>query len=255
MRSATMRASLAWTVAVVLLAALAWGLEQVVYAPLETGESYPAFSSLRSDPQGSLALFESLAALPNLHVDRLYKERQKLAPQETMLVLGVQAESWSKLKEPALKQYEGLVADGGRLVIGFLPVRFDLSWNAPAIQARWRIKLASAAGGARTTLAFQPLDGLTNGGWTVFEPRGEPVKTVEKSFGKGTIVLAADTFPLSNQGLRDDRQPKFIARLVGGSSRVTFEENHFGVVESGSVVKLMRRYRLHGAIAILFAVA
>src|SRR5437016_9305442 len=62
---------LLWMVAFALLAILVWGLEQVAVAPLETGEVYPAYSSLRSDPLGAKALYESLAALPDLTVERL----------------------------------------------------------------------------------------------------------------------------------------------------------------------------------------
>ena len=53
-----------WYFGIALLALLVWGLEQVTVAPLQTGEIYPPYSSLRSDPLGAKALYESLAALP-----------------------------------------------------------------------------------------------------------------------------------------------------------------------------------------------
>jgi hypothetical protein len=68
-------------------------------------------------------------------------------------------------------------------------------------------------------------------------------------------VLAADTYPLSNEGLREARHPELIVDLVGPARRITFDENHFGVSETGSVTQLMRRYRLQGAIAVLIVVA
>ena len=75
-----------WILAIAMLGALAWGLEQVAFTPLQTGEVYPPFSSLRADPLGAKALYESLAALPDIQVDRLYKRRQKLdSPQDAML--------------------------------------------------------------------------------------------------------------------------------------------------------------------------
>ncbi len=45
-----------------------------------------------------------------------------------------------------------------------------------------------------------------------------------------------------------------IARLIGSAHKVAFDEYHFGVAESGSVVELMRKYRLEGALAILLIV-
>jgi len=64
-------------------------------------------------------------------------------------------------------------------------------------------------------------------------------------------VLAADTFALSNEGLRDARDAQFVAALIGRATHVVFDENHFGVVETGSVTRLMHKYRLEGAVAML----
>ena len=47
-----------WVAAIVLGAGLVWGLEQVVLGPLETGDVYPPYSSLRTDPLGAKALYE-----------------------------------------------------------------------------------------------------------------------------------------------------------------------------------------------------
>ena len=106
----------------VLIVALAWGLEQVVVSPLETGAAYPEYSSLRSDPMGTLALYESLGKV--LKVDRLYKSRMRSdpGPGTTIFVLGVEPVGWAKLKTDTLKEYEALTAKGARLVIAFLPV-------------------------------------------------------------------------------------------------------------------------------------
>ncbi len=68
-------------------------------------------------------------------------------------------------------------------------------------------------------------------------------------------MLVADTYPLSNQGLRDARDAAYIANIIGSATHVTFDENHFGVAETGSIAKLLRRYRLQGAIGMLLVVA
>ncbi len=139
-----MRASVAWAIGIALVMALAWGLEQVAYAPLETGDSYPPFSSMRSDPLGSKALYESLAALPVLTVDRLYKERRTMDdPHEALLVMGLNPFAWSELKDKQLEEYEKLVKEGGRLIIAFVPVHANDGYREEftPVQVRWHVEL------------------------------------------------------------------------------------------------------------------
>src|ERR1700681_1474792 len=102
-----------WAVVLLLLGAFAWGLEQVAVAPLETGEVYPPYSTLRSDPLGSKALYESLAALPGLSLERLYKSRSTLGdPNAAMLVLGVDPVPWAVVEGKKLEEYEDLIRNG-----------------------------------------------------------------------------------------------------------------------------------------------
>jgi len=240
-----------WLAATVLGIALIWGLDQVALAPLETGEVYPPYSSLRSDPQGAKVLYESLDAA-GLAVERLYKQRTVLEhPGDALLVLGVDPIGWSAVKAKTLEEYEKLVERGGRLVIAFLPVRrTTMSLEKLPVEERWNLRLryrrtdASSVPRHETGLYFE-----TGPPWRI------EGRIAERSFGTGTIVLVTDCFPLSNQGLRDARDVGLIAKLVGPSHRVIFDENHFGVSESGSVTKLMRKYRLEGAVAVLALVA
>src|SRR5271168_1473665 len=106
--------------AAVLVMGLLWGLEQVVVSPLETGAVYPEYSSLRSDPMGAMALYESLAKV--MKVERLYKSRLRSdpGPGTTIFVLGVDPFGWAAIKEDTLKEYAELTSKGARLVIAFL---------------------------------------------------------------------------------------------------------------------------------------
>jgi hypothetical protein len=278
-----------WILAIAMLGALAWGLEQVAFTPLQTGEVYPPFSSLRADPLGAKALYESLAALPGIQVDRLYKQRQKLeSPQDAMFVLGVDPAAWSRVDAKTLEEYVKLVHDGGRLVIAFLPVRGpgaarESHKETPPAISLWHIELAyrtsegdDSAGGIphKTALYFKtnlsdpearwrslasapiiPKQSILSGPVYLRDASDQRAEAVERTFGKGTIVLVADTYPLSNEGLREARDAGLIARIAGSATRIAFDENHFGVSETGSVTKLMRRYRLQGAVAILIVAA
>jgi hypothetical protein len=237
----------------VLIVALAWGLEQVVVSPLETGAAYPEYSSLRSDPMGTLALYESLGKV--LKVDRLYKSRMRSdpGPGTTIFVLGVEPVGWAKLKTDTLKEYEALTAKGARLVIAFLPV--SEPWKdteARPVESRWHIRftykdLHVEHGEIPKESALELKPGAD---WTKLADGA-----FERKLGNGSVVLVAQSYPLSNEGLREERDAALIVKLAGAANEVVFDENHFGVVETGSITKLMRKYNLEGALVMLALVA
>lgn len=244
-----------WIYLIALLAVLVWGFEQVAVSPLETGDVYPPYSSLRSDPLGAKALYDSFAALPGIETDRLYKDRTELAAKETMFVLGVDPVSFADLTAQELEDYEKLVARGGRLVIAFLPVRRSAErGERRPIEERWHVAMKYAPG-VQTEYSSLPREtALYFAASTEWRPVGKN-DAIERAFGRGSIVLVADSFPLSNEGLRDARDAPFLADLAGPSTHLIFDENHFGVTETGSVTTLMRKYRLEDAVAVLLLAA
>lgn len=238
---------------VAILVALVWGLEVVIVSPLETGTAYPEYSSLRPDPMGTMALYESLEKV--VKVERLYKSRMRRDPGAgtTIFVLGVDPMAWAKLKVDTLKEYEELTAKGARLVIAFLPVSDP--WkdtDARPVETRWGVgfrysKVHAAEHGAipkETALVLTPGKEWKRIG-----------SAIERPLGAGSVVLLADSYPLSNEGLRESHDAGLIVKLAGEAKEVVFDENHFGVVETGSVTKLMRKYHLEGAMAVLALVA
>jgi len=245
-----------------LLALFLAGAWEVMVAPLITGEIYPPYSSLRTDPLGAKALFESLAEQPGLEVTRLYKARPPLGSATTLLILGVDSMAWTKTPQPMVDDYEKLVMKGGRIVIAFLPAHAPrVPPNAGAIEEQWHIRVRyrkvsnEDAGNAgeiprESAMYFEP--GLE---WRVLEKRQGDAAIVKRDFSGGTLVLVSDSFPLSNQGLLDDSQAALIAQLIGPAKRVLFDENQFGVSETGSVAVLIRKYRLETAIGMLLAIA
>ncbi len=239
-----------WLFILALLAVFVYGLEQVAVSPLETGDVYPPYSSLRSDPLGAKALYESLATLPGLTVERLYKERTAL-DRGTMFVLGVDPVSWAVVPIKTLEEYEQLVQNGGRLVIAFLAVRPPRGRPAKhTIDDRWHLHFRYRPGIYEETGAIPTETALridAGAEWRPLTGHGAIVRT----FGKGEIVIVPDSFPLSNQGLLEARDTPFIAALAGAARRIVFDENHFGVAETGSVTTLMRKYHLEGAVAVL----
>ncbi len=97
----------------------------------------------------------------------------------------------------------------------------------------------------RTALHYE----LTSTNWAVVYSLGDARPVVlEQRWGLGTVVLCADSYLFSNEGLRRDRQPQFLAWMMGAARRVWFDEDHLGVSEQPGVAALARRYRLHGLV-------
>jgi len=82
--------------------------------------------------------------------------------------------------------------------------------------------------------------------WRTIYARGTNPVVVERQFGAGTVVLATDSYFLSNEALRKDRHAELLAWLVGPARQVVFDEAHFGLVDTSGVTSLIRKYRLHG---------
>ncbi len=100
----------------------------------------------------------------------------------------------------------------------------------------------------RARMRFEP----EHPAWrTVYTSRDLHPVIVERTLGRGTVVLAADTYFLSNEAMLRDREPALLAWLVGPSRRVVFDEYHLGVGEEHGVATLARKYRLGGLAVVL----
>jgi len=95
------------------------------------------------------------------------------------------------------------------------------------------------------------IDGLGDAWRTIAVVEGEPV-VVERPYGEGWIVLASDCYFASNEALWKGEDTAFLWWLVGGRGKVVFDETIHGSVEKSGMMKLIRRYRLHGFFAGLF---
>ena len=88
-------------------------------------------------------------------------------------------------------------------------------------------------------------------GWhALYLREGRPV-IVARSFGTkgGELILASDSYFLSNEALRADPRPALLADLVGNGRRIIFDERHHGVQENPGLMTLARRYGLQGGLA------
>ena len=89
---------------------------------------------------------------------------------------------------------------------------------------------------------------------TLYAIEGQPV-VIERPFGAGSIVLASDSYFLSNEALRNERAPALLAWLIGTPRTIVFDEDSHGVSDRPGVASLVRKYGLHGVAAALALIA
>lgn len=92
-----------------------------------------------------------------------------------------------------------------------------------------------------TAIYFDELDD----NWRViYTAEGRPV-IIERPYGKGSLVLTADSFFMSNEALRSERYPELLAWTVGQSANIVFDETHLGIRIKPGVLSLVKKYRFH----------
>jgi len=215
-----------------LSAVFAGGVVYLFNRQFAAGGAYPEYSTLRSDPAGAKLIFESLRRLPGVTVARNYLPLDRVSDRDstrdsTMVMLGV---------DPAVPDphsLEEFTERGNRLVIAFV--------QAPEVAPLSPLEKAWGIRYSRAHLYFSDAPH-----WEILERSGTHPVVIQKAFAKGTVVLVADSRLFSNESVANGRQTALLAQITGTQTRIIFDEAHLGIVESGSVVALARRYRLHG---------
>jgi hypothetical protein len=294
---------------IICAAGFAFGLFELFKLRFELGDVYPEYSSLRSDPLGTMALCESLEQIPGLTVTRDYTSNNRLPeePRTTYLHLAAPSYEWHSLPPDLLQEIENFMTRGGRLAITFMPEMsrsfFPGPFIPPPVASTNKMSKAgksSKSSKKKNTRTFDPtLDrqislkekwGLDynflplppadvpnahpkpaqalkqsdlllpealdwhsgvvftnlNAAWHTIYARSNSPVVIERRFGPGSIVIATDSYFVSNEALRKDRHADLLAWLVGPARRVVFDESHFGIVEQAGVSTLIRKYRLYG---------
>ncbi|HLX95365.1 MAG TPA: DUF4350 domain-containing protein [Verrucomicrobiae bacterium] len=296
-------------------AAFTFGVVQLFELRFETGDVYPPYSSLRSDPLGTMALYESLEKLPGLTVRRDYSVSDQLPdePDTTYLQLGGDAGDWSWFSGDTFREIDRFVRNGGRLVITFFPQTGPFgdygnpeantnSVASPALKpnadktspVKTGVKAHATENeeevwlnkrwGFRTYFqrliqtgdAYEPVQVVNqtplslprtlnwhsgmvfiglDPAWRTIYARGADAVVIERKFGRGSVVMATDSYFASNEALERDRHADLLTWMVGANRQVVFDEAHFGIVESSGVAMLMRKYHLQGLAAGLMLLA
>jgi len=108
------------------------GLIHLFLLRFRTGEVYPPYSSLRSDPLGTRAYFESLSELGDISMERNYRSMSKISSGKhmTFFYIGSDIPQTERIARDDLSPFNRIAGTGGRLVITFLPVTKEpFSWR------------------------------------------------------------------------------------------------------------------------------
>jgi hypothetical protein len=216
------------------------------------GDVYPRCSSLRSDPVGVRALYESLARLPGVWVERSFTPIERRRDVDaTVFYLGVELQDLTAEKSELRQMLERTAARGNTVVVSLAPFsRHPDDKSALAIKA-WDLPIEQAASeDGDGPLSFGPAKN-----WNAIHSERQKPVVVERTFGRGAVALAASAYPFLNQALAENRQTALLVQLVSARTRMIFDEAHFGVVDQGSLAALARRYRLGGLVAGLLLLA
>lgn len=251
--------------ALVVAAGFLYGLWSLYDLRYSAGDIYPAYSSLRADPLGAMALYESVGQLPEFAVARNFLPIRSLPRQKaTVLFLGVDPFTFHFSPEDRIKEFEALARGGARVVIAMEPVRRadepkkseesdqkKEHKEAAAIEKRWGVTF-----GYVTRPASEPPEevfGRPKLTALYFRYKGERLAKVALPFETGSVVLLINSYPMSNEALAGDRDTKFLAETLGTNRQVIFDEHHLGLSDEGGVATLARKYHLEGVAVVLLA--
>jgi hypothetical protein len=115
----------AWLVLIGVFIAAALAVVKGIKTRFEAGDTYPPYSSLRSDPVGSRALFEALEITPRLKVERNYRSLEfiKGQPGDVLVLAGLSAGGWNMPQNRhEMDAIVRFMEDGGRLIVALNPV-------------------------------------------------------------------------------------------------------------------------------------
>lgn len=270
------------------IAILGVGLWRLFDLRFTTGDIYPNGSSLRADPAGTRAYFESLARIPGREVRReLLPLSSVRGGAETTLFLLELDPAENALGKRDWEALKDLLANGGRVVISLAAERNSSGTQGSGTNLRTRpVTLKGSESLEFPNLAPTPSQTQTNRlqvasavrtetapaelparipwrgdvfekvpqGWkSLYDVDGAPV-VIQRVFGRGTLVLLASNDLLTNDALRHQRQTALLAWLSGTGTRILFDETHLGTRLSPGILTLVRRYGLGGVLAGLVGV-
>lgn len=230
-----------WLLALLLAGGLMYGAAYLFGLQFAAGSVYPEYSSLRTDPLGTKLLYDSLAGVPGVTVERNYRALEFLPEGVTVLLVAIPAASFGSDTEPYLRSMEESARRGNRMVAALTVAADGKLPDFEELTRKWQVTLGLDTKSRRRALYFAGAKG-----WTVLERQGDHDLVIERAFGKGSIVLFARSRDFSNQAVVESYRLRMVSLAVGPNPHIIFDEQHLGIADAGSVVALARRFHLMG---------
>jgi hypothetical protein len=260
---------------------LVFGIVELFEQRFESSDVYPQYSTLRSDPLGAMAIYESLERLPGISVRQDFSVGNVLPPGEgtTFVLLALPEYGWKSLPEDLFAEIDRFVNEGGRFAIALYPEfvefkplipdnpqsrpedppkptphrnRWGLNFKVVEVAVEDSSTFKAAVVRNVSQLALKPSidwhSGLVatnlNPEWVPIYMRGADPVVIERRFGRGSVVVATDSYFLSNEAMTRDRHTDLAAWFIGSNRNVVFDEAHLGTTQNPGIATLMRAYHL-----------
>lgn len=242
---------------------------RLFFLRIDSGETFPPYSSLRSDPLGCMALHNSLKSIKAVTVSRNFRPLSRLdGSGKTLLMTGIGTYLLQQEKGHIATDLERFARNGNRVVISFIDgwmpemknckdkdrKPYDGIWGVLPVRGE---RHDDAEKSVTATLAAPELPlpssiqlhsptrfKAASDQWKeIYSKDNEPV-IMERQFGSGSIVIMTDPYLFSNEAMARYRQTSLMAWLLGANRDVVFDEFHLGVAEQGGIMALARRFGL-----------
>jgi hypothetical protein len=240
----------AWLLIVTVALAAVGCLWFVLSGQYAAGNVYQEYSSQRTDRWGTSALYEALGRIGReVSRNEVPLDTSGLKGAEVMII-GL---SPPQFTGENISEIEGAARNGNRVVIALDTGDWIFNYKKinEELWSKWHVRIldtrktddddADAASRARDYVKFE--------GWQGSE------SMVSRAFGSGSIVLTGGSWAFTNQALKEDRDLARVQAAVGDSKRVVFDETHLGSVHTGTMMGLVRRFRLQGVLFVAIACA
>lgn len=288
----SLRLPVVFAAAAFLAAAVA--VVAVFSARLERGDFVARYSSLRADPVGTKALYETLAGLPGVEVRRHHGPRSRLdAGAGTVVVVPGFAEVALRGRDPWRERLKEVAEAGARVVIFADPPVGQTDEAATEGEVREaraeerrpevltpedRLRIVSlgteedgpefvatlvsgeAGSGWPEAVVVRSDSGLEpvvdgGGAWRPLYAIGDVPVALRRAERRGETVVFSGSYPVSNEALAAGGAGALIAALVSDRSRVVFLESHLGVTNPETLADLAVGYGLGPAMVALVVAA
>jgi hypothetical protein len=136
---------------------------------------------------------------------------------------------------------ESLARQGNRVVLALMPGLWASDEVVQGIENAWGVMIQNDGTKDAREIHFS-----AKANWQVVQGNHERADIIERSFGPGSLVLVASSTVFTNGALADSPDTALLVSMIGTSGGIVFDEAHLGIVETGSVMGLLRAFHLQG---------